>query len=165
MTEQVPAWIWIVIVAAVVVVAIVAAARRGGRRDERARGGELGDPDARVRPNRNLNLAPLTPGARARYAEEWSTAQARFVDDPRTSLATAEHILISAMRDRGYPESSPEQLDADLGAAYPRLVGRYRSAQEIVARQNASTEDLRQALVHYRSVLDEMLGRDAIRRE
>ncbi|MFN2459796.1 MAG: hypothetical protein ABR591_03770 [Candidatus Velthaea sp.] len=164
MTAQVPVWIWI-LVAVVVLLVVISLARRRGGRDERARGGDLADGDARVRPNRNLNLAPLTAGARARYAEEWSTAQARFVDDPRTSLATAEHILISAMRDRGYPESSAEQLDADLGAAYPRLVGRYRSAQEIVARQNASTEDLRQALVHYRSVLDEMLGRSAIPRD
>jgi hypothetical protein len=118
---------------------------------------ELADREARVR---KLRLQPLPPGAKARYTEEWHTIQGRFVDDPRESLVSADDLVVSVMRDRGYPTDDFNQRLADLSPDHPGVLDNYRAAHDITQRNErsaASTEDLRRAMVHYRALFDELL--------
>ncbi|HTV72524.1 MAG TPA: hypothetical protein VME66_02315 [Candidatus Acidoferrales bacterium] len=118
---------------------------------------ELADREARVR---KLHLQPLPAGAKARYSEEWHTIQGRFVDEPRESLVSADHLVVSVMRDRGYPADDFDQRLADLSPDHPRVLDNYRAAHDITVRSErnaASTEDLRRAMVHYRALFDDLL--------
>lgn len=116
---------------------------------------------AREERHRKLNLRPLAPEARERYRAEWTAIQERFVDDPRAAAGEAERMISSIMRDQGYPDEGHEQRLADLSVGRTRAVGHYRQARDIGSRaagDGASTEDLRQALMHYRAVFDDLLG-------
>jgi hypothetical protein len=91
---------------------------------------------------------------------EWATVQRRFVDDPSAAVGTADRLVGRVMIDRGYPMTDFEQRAADLSVGYPAVVQNYRAAHSIVMRHadgQATTEDLRQAMVHYRSLFDELL--------
>jgi len=98
-----------------------------------------------------------------RYAHEWQTTQEHFVDDPRGAVAQADNLVQAAMKDRGYPITREfDECAADLSVDHPHVVEHYRAAHEIAGRaaQNqASTEDLRLALKHYRALLEDLLGR------
>jgi hypothetical protein len=86
--------------------------------------------------------------------------QARFVDEPAEATREADRLITSVMRDRGYPVDDFEQRTADVSVDHPQVVDDYRAAHAIAAaneRSEASTEDLRQALVHYRSLFEELL--------
>ena len=103
---------------------------------------------------------PLEPEARARYIEAWHNTQAQFVDEPVEATREADRLITSVMRDRGYPVDDFEQRAADISVDHPQVVDDYRAAHAIAAandRSEASTEDLRQALVHYRSLFEELL--------
>src|ERR687884_55880 len=139
-------WVWIVIaIAAVVVLALVlwsALRARQKRRDE-------------------LDVKPLDPAARERYAEEWQATQARFVDDPGGAITEADVLIQRVMRERGYPVEDFEQRAADVSVDHPDVVNNYRAAHGISIaheRERATTEDLRVAMQHYRSLFDELLG-------
>jgi hypothetical protein len=110
-----------------------------------------------------MHIEELPAGARARYVEEWRTVQTRFVDQPREALKDADGLVTSVMRDRGYPMNDFEQRAADLSPDHPQVVDNYRIAHGIASRSEqgeVSTEDLRQAMVHYRTLFDDLVGSD-----
>jgi len=105
-------------------------------------------------------LRPLTPSDRERYAEDWSAIQRRFVDDPSSAVNEADRLVNTVLEARGYPIGDFEKRAADISVNYPSLVQNYRSASEVMLRQSeslASTEDLRLAMVNFRSLFDELL--------
>lgn len=107
-----------------------------------------------------LDVRPLAPGARDRYLRSWEQLQARFVDDPARSVSEADELIQEVMRERGYPVDDFEQRAADLSVDHSELVENYRAAHGIARKHvhgEADTEELRQALVHYRSLFDELL--------
>ncbi|HEV8648243.1 MAG TPA: hypothetical protein VG276_02315 [Actinomycetes bacterium] len=125
--------------------------------DRRAAESELLDRQAR---REKLDIVPLEPAARVRYLEEWHRTQALFVDSPAEATREADRLIIDVMRDRGYPVDDFEQRAADVSVDHPQVVDDYRAARAISGaneRGEASTEDLRQALVHYRSLFEELL--------
>ncbi|HEY6445741.1 MAG TPA: hypothetical protein VIY53_04720 [Acidobacteriaceae bacterium] len=106
-------------------------------------------------------LRSLTPVDREAYAMEWATVQRRFVDDPSAAVGTADRLVSRVMTDRGYPMTDFDQRAADISVTYPQVVQNYRAAHDIVLRHtdgHATTEELRQAMVHYRSLFDELLA-------
>jgi len=107
-----------------------------------------------------LHIRPLTPPERERFTSDWERLQARFVDDPAGSVAEADRLVGDLMTSRGYPVAEFEQRAADISVDHPLVVEHYRAAHEIALRheqRRASTEDLRQALVHYRALFSELL--------
>ena len=111
-----------------------------------------------------FEIRPLEPAARDRYAERWRAAQRRFVDEPGTAVGEADELVIEVMRDRGYPVADEfEQRAADVSVDHPQVVEHYRAAHGISARATAgeaTTEDLRQAMVHFRALFVDLLGAD-----
>lgn len=108
----------------------------------------------------SFSIKPLSPESRARYAEQWNEVQRRFVDDPGAATADADALVNQVMETRGYPVADFDQRAADLSVNYPRVVENYRSARTIAQRHasgQAGTEDLRQAMVYYRSLFSELL--------
>jgi hypothetical protein len=117
----------------------------------------------RQRRREQLEIRPLAPEARTRFAEEWQIVQSRFVDEPGDAVRGADALVIRVMRDRGYPMEDFEQRSSDVSVDHPHVADDYRAAHAISLAHDhdkASTEDLRQAMVHYRSLFDELLGRD-----
>jgi FtsZ-interacting cell division protein ZipA len=109
----------------------------------------------------SFTIKPLTPIARERFREEWSQIQNRFVDDPAVAASQADSLVSRVMAARGYPMTDFEQRAADVSVSYPAVVQNYRAACGLVQRYgrgDAGTEELRQAMVHYRSLFDELLG-------
>jgi hypothetical protein len=104
------------------------------------------------------------PGARERYAERWQGAQRRFVDHPAQAVGEADSLVSAVMSERGYPVSDEfDQRAADISVDHPVVVEHYRAAHDISLRTTAgeaTTEDLRQAMVHFRALFDELLGRE-----
>jgi hypothetical protein len=125
--------------------------------DRRAAEAELQE---RTERRESFDIVPLEPETRARYLEAWRNTQARFVDEPAEATREADRLITSVMRDRGYPVDDFEQRAADISVDHPQVVDDYRAAHAIAARNarsEATTEDLRQALVHYRSLFEELL--------
>jgi len=174
-----PAWGWVLIVIAVVVVVGVAAwlmttkqrtshlrqqfgpeydrvtGETGSRRDAEA---ELSSREAR---RAVLEIRPLPAESRARYVESWTSVQSRFVDDPRGALASAEALLQEAMSERGYPVEDFDQRAADVSVDHPQVVENYREGHRLAhtgASDGEATENLRQALKHYRALFEELVG-------
>jgi hypothetical protein len=107
-----------------------------------------------------LDIQPLDPKARDEYARRWRDTQTRFVDDPGPAVAEADDLVQSVMRERGYPVEDFSQREADLSVDHPTVMENYRAAHGISMAQSrgqATTEDLRQAMVHYRSLFEELL--------
>ena len=105
-------------------------------------------------------IKALSPATRDRYVEEWAAIQRRFVDEPALAVAEADSLVNRVMTARGYPMGDFEQRAADVSVTYPEVVQNYRAARTIVLRHgrgDAGTEDLRQAMVHYRSLFEELL--------
>src|SRR5262245_29439689 len=119
---------------------------------------ELARREARVR---KLKIRPLTGSERQSYLAEWNQCQSQFVNDPVRAVDDAERLLDQIMRARGYSFEDPKDRLANISAAYPNHTSEYRDACELIARHRrgeASTEELRQALVHYRALFVEILG-------
>jgi len=107
-----------------------------------------------------LQIRPLPAGEAERYARGWLDVQKRFVDEPEAAVADADRMITEVMQRRGYPVTEFEQRAADLSVHHAPVVGNYRSAQQIASRSRnggASTEDLRQAMVHYRALFEDLL--------
>jgi cytoskeletal protein RodZ len=114
----------------------------------------------RERRHEHLDIVPLEPAARQRYAEAWRDTQARFVDSPEQATREADHLVTEVMRERGYPMEDFDQRAADVSVDHPNVVENYRAAHATSLTNDqgqASTEDLRQAMVHYRGLFVELL--------
>jgi hypothetical protein len=127
---------------------------------------ELGRPKAEAelaaREERVATLTLLTlPAAdAAKFRDAWVAIQARFVDDPKTSVVEADHLVYDLMAKRGYPMGDFERRAADISVDHPAVVSNYRAARAIALqdeRGEATTEELRKALVHYRALFQELL--------
>ena len=117
--------------------------------------------EIRAKRREKFALHPLTESTRADFAERWRIAQSHFVDDPKASVSEADRVVNELMQTRGYPMADFEQRAADISVDHPVVVENYRNAHDIALRDSrgqASTEDLRKAMVHYRSLFEELLG-------
>jgi hypothetical protein len=124
------------------------------------------DLERREKRIQGLNIRSLPPETRDRYVEAWHVDQARFVDDPRGAVLEADLLVQSVMRERGYPVADFDQRVDDISVDHPHVVQNYRAARDIVLqhqRGEATTEDLRRALVHYRALFDELLEIQEVR--
>jgi hypothetical protein len=124
------------------------------RGDQRAAEAELRERRER---RRSYDIKSLSPAARDRYAERWRATQAKFVDQPASALTDADALLNEVMRERGYPVDDFEQQASDVSVDHPQVVEHYREAHAIHSGRGESTEDLRQAMVHYRALFTELL--------
>lgn len=171
--------IWVlvaVIVVLLVAVALLAARQRRSRQlqagfgpeyqrvvedqgDRRAAEREL---SARRERHQSFELRELDPSAREHYGRRWEETQRAFVDEPRNAVGDADSLVRQAMHDRGYPvDDDFEQRAADLSVDHPIVVENYRAAHAIsvrASRGEATTEQLRQSMVHYRALFAELLG-------
>jgi hypothetical protein len=162
----------VIIVAAVIAVAASAARRRRlqqrfgpeydraveGNDSRRKAEAELAEREKRVR---HLDLRELDPAARDSYTAQWTAIQEQFVDNPADAVTGAQSLITSVMNDRGYPTDDAAQIMADLSVEHASTLEHFRTAQDLSSRAaggTASTEDLRQAMVHYRSLFRELLG-------
>jgi FtsZ-interacting cell division protein ZipA len=129
-----------------------------GKGDRGKAEAELASREKRVE---KLDIRPLDESERKRFIERWSEIQARFVDDPPRAVAFADALLAEVMKARGYPVSDFEQRAGDISVDHPRVVEHYRAAHDIAVRHEhgqASTEELRQAMIHYRALFDDLVG-------
>lgn len=168
----------IVVVVLVVLLAVLLAQRRRSQQlqaqfgpeyqrtvaragDRRAAESDLA---AREQRRQDLNIVPLEPAAQARYQQEWLGTQGRFVDDPTGATREADVLVSRVMRDRGYPvDDDFERQVADVSVDHPDVAENYRAAHALYRANEqglASTDDLRQAFVHYRSLFAQLLDGD-----
>ena len=115
---------------------------------------------AREKRVEKLKVRPLAPDDADRYAARWRRVQADFVDDPGSAITDADALIGEVMNARGYPVSDFERRAADLSVDHPKLVADYRLSHEVAlrhARGEAGTEDLRQAMIHYRDLFEELV--------
>ena len=169
--------VWLLIIVIVVLLAVVGVLALRQKRSAQLREGfgpeydrvvrdrgNQGEAEAELRERRerrrSYDIRPLDADARDRYAERWRKTQADFVDHPASSLAEADVLVAEVMHERGYPVDDFDQQAADVSVDHPEVVEHYREAHSIhvrSAKQRASTEDLRQAMVHYRALFSELL--------
>jgi hypothetical protein len=110
---------------------------------------------------KELRARPLHASDREKFLSEWKMCQSQFVDDPAGAVDRADQLLVHIMRTRGYAIDNPYERMMDIAAAYPHHAAKYREAGEILARHRrseASTEELRTAFLHYRTLFDDLLG-------
>jgi FtsZ-interacting cell division protein ZipA len=171
-------WVWIVI-AAVVVIAVLAIAwsatrakrsralkdtfgREYDRTIDQAGDRRSAERELRERQKQHdeLDIRPLSPESRDRYARRWQSTQTRFVDDPKGAVAEADTLVQEVMQERGYPTDDFDRRVADISVDHPDLVEKYRTAHGIAQaseRGEASTEDMRHSVRHYRALFAELL--------
>jgi hypothetical protein len=109
----------------------------------------------------SLDIRPLDATARARYTQNWAAIQEQFVDAPQEAVAAAQRLVMTVMNERGYPTEGDDQMLADLSVEHATVLDNYRAAYVISQRAAdgmASTEELRQAMIHYRTLFQELLG-------
>ena len=173
-----PSWVWVLIAIGIVVVfALIAwsaynARRRKGLQDRfgpeydrtvadaPSRREAESDLSERQQRRDELDIRPLSPESRDRYASRWHNTQARFVDEPEEAVGEADGLIQEVMRERGYPVEDFDQRASDLSVDHPEVISNYRAAHGISVvneRGKASTEDLRTAMVHYRALFEELL--------
>jgi hypothetical protein len=176
-----PVWEWIFAAASVVIVvaAVVVAARLLNSRRKTARmkqhygreyerlvaeaGGQKAaekELSARERKRDELEIVPLTPAALSDFTTRWSQVQTGFVDNPTTAVGVADRLITEVMRERGYPVDDFDQRAADISVDHPQIVENYRTAHRIHLSQQdgeVSTEQQREAFVHYRALFDKLL--------
>jgi hypothetical protein len=107
-----------------------------------------------------LTIRPLAPADQDRFMDRWTKVQATFVDDPERSIDYADALLAEVMSARGYPVSDFEQRAGDISVDHPNVVQHYRAGHDIALRHSrgeASTDELRQALIHYRALFEELV--------
>ena len=122
---------------------------------------ELAEREKRVS---QLDIRWLSQQEFERFGQAWRATQARFVDEPTAAIKEAERLVVDLMRSRGYPIGDFEQRAADISVDHPNVVENYRAARAIAIaneRGEANTEQLRQAMVHYRALFEDLLETDA----
>ncbi|CCH20964.1 hypothetical protein [Micromonospora lupini] len=177
-----PTQIIVIVLVVLVIVAALAVAVRtiGRRRALRSRFGpeydrvvqeqdsrsaaerELRD---RERRHAELTLTPLSPESRARYAAAWEELQIRFIDSPGETVGDADELVTRLIEEQGYPTGDFSDQIAHLSVEHARTLTNYRDAHEIHLRNSrgeASTEELRQAVVHYRALFADLLGEEPV---
>jgi hypothetical protein len=172
--------ITIIVVAAVLVVALIAAGwylwrrqslrRRFGpeyRRLAKQEGPLAAERELRERERRHasLQLKELDDATRERYREAWTAVQTRFVDAPESAIGAADELVTRLVAERGYPTGDYDEQVAHLSVEHARTLEQYRAAHDINLRHErgeATTEDLRQALVHYRALFADLLGEEPV---
>jgi hypothetical protein len=125
--------------------------------DKRKAEAKLHEREKRVE---KLSIRPLRPTHREQFMRDWQQIQAEFVDDPEGSISRADSLLQDVMAERGYPVESFDQVAADVSVDHPAVVQHYRAGHDIAVRHRegeASTEELRQAMIHYRELFDELV--------
>jgi len=175
------AWIVVAVVAvaAVLVIAAIMSSRRRRSEHLKDRFGREYDRTVKATGDRSkaeadleegekrvekLDIRPLDASERRDFLGRWTEVQARFVDDPARAVAFADALLGDVMKARGYPVSDFEQRAGDISVDHPVVVEHYHKAHEIAVRHGrgeASTEDLRQAMIHYRALFDNLVGAQA----
>ena len=123
---------------------------------ERKAEAKLTDREKRIE---KLNIRELNPMERERFSEQWKSVQSHFVDSPKGAVTEGDDLVSSLMKTRGYPTSDFDQRANDISVDHPQVVENYRSAHEIamrVGKDQATTEDLRTAMIHYRSLFEEL---------
>jgi hypothetical protein len=176
-----PTWGWILIALGIVIIvaAIVGLTltrrRRGSLQeqfgpeyeraleDNESRRKAEAELDERRQRRQELDIRPLSPAAASRYSDEWRGVQSRFVDQPGEAVRAAHVLVLGVMDDRGYPMSDFDQRAADISVDHPTVVENYRAAHRVSAQNEqgrAGTEDLRQAMVHYRALFEDLLETD-----
>jgi len=173
-------WIWIVVAVVVVALVVVAALAWQAARRKRLRDtfGPVYEQEVEEAPSRReaeselesrrkrreeLEIRPLSAHAVDRYSHEWEVVQTQFVDDPVGATRDADRLVEQVMAERGYPMEDFDSRADLVSVDHPTVVENYRSAHDTYLaydRGDASTEDLRQAMVHYRSLFGELLETD-----
>ncbi len=121
--------------------------------------------DARQKHVEALNIRSLSVSERERYLTEWTAVQSKFVDEPGQAIVDADRLIMEVMQVRAYPVADFDQRAADISVNYPALVSNYRAAREIANKNKqgqADTEELRQAMIYYRSLFEELLESKAV---
>ncbi len=124
--------------------------------------------DERRKHVETLDIRPLSVSERERYLADWASVQSKFVDEPGRAIVDADRLIVEVMQTRAYPVSDFEQRAADVSIKYPALVTNYRAAKAIAIQNElhqADTEELRQAMIYYRSLFEELLGTETEIRE
>jgi hypothetical protein len=114
---------------------------------------------------KSLDIHPLSVKEHERFVAEWTAVQSRFVDEPGQAIVDADRLIMEVMQTRAYPVSDFEQRAADVSVSYPALVSNYRAARAIALKNEkhqADTEELRQAMIYYRSLFEELLVTEAV---
>ncbi|MFN8584242.1 MAG: hypothetical protein U0446_02805 [Dehalococcoidia bacterium] len=135
-----------------------AVAEAGGRRQAEA------DLDQRRRRVEELQIVELSPEESDAFTRQWNQVQLRFVDRPAEAIGEADQLVARVMERRGYPVSDFDRRAADISVDHPEVVSAYRDARAVAVKNadgGASTEELRQALLHYRALVGELLGKTA----
>lgn len=162
----------VIVIVALVAVGMAAARRRrlqkrfgpeyervvGERQSQRKAEAELASRERRVK---GLKIRPLSASARDGYAAHWTAVQEQFVDQPKDAVAEAQILVTAVMNERGYPTEEHDQMLADLSVKHASTLEHYRSAHAISQNAeagNASTEELRQAMIRYRVLFSDLLG-------
>jgi hypothetical protein len=112
-----------------------------------------------------FDIRSLSVSERERYLADWAAVQSKFVDEPGQAIVDADRLIMEVMQLRAYPVSDFEQRAADVSVSYPALVSNYRAARDIALKNEqhqADTEELRQAMIYYRSLFDELLETEAV---
>jgi hypothetical protein len=179
-TGTIVAIIVVILVVAACVVAVITQTRRRRLRERfgpeydrvldetdsrRKAEAELTHRERRVR---SLDIRPLDPASRAKHAAQWTRIQERFVDMPQEAVADAQLLVVTVMTDRGYPTEQEDQVLADLSVEHAQTLDHYRAASAVGAQAapgSATTEDLRQAMIHYRVLFQDLLGEPAADQE
>lgn len=110
---------------------------------------------------KQFDIRPLTAAERQRFTSDWQKVEQRFVDRPVTSAVEADELITNVMRTRGYPMAEFDKHAEYLSVKHPGVVEHYRAGHDIITRHGkgtASTEDLRQAVLHYRALFDELVN-------
>lgn len=112
-----------------------------------------------------LDIRPLMINERDHYLADWAAIQAKFVDEPGQAIIDADQLIVKVMQARAYPVADFEQRAADISVNYPDVVSNYRAARQIALKNEqhmANTEELRQAMIYYRSLFEELLGTETV---
>ena len=179
-------WLWIAvaIVVVVLVLSALAWAQRSRRRSEvlherfgpeyeravedRGKKEAESDLEQRAERRKRLEIRPLPASSRDRYLSSWRAIQERFVDHPSSALDDADDLVRRVMRERGYPIDDFEQQAADISVDHPAVVADYRAAHAVHrkdVREGASTEERREAMLHFRRLFEHLLETDEGMRE
>jgi hypothetical protein len=120
---------------------------------------------AREKRVHHLNIIPLSGADAARFGQAWTSLQGRFVDNPKGVVIEADRLVSEVMAKRNYPVGDFESRAADISVDHPAVVENYRAARAIAVRDKggeATTEDLRKAVVHYRALFADLLEVNAV---